>query len=108
LNDRTGSGGLRDTVHGPPKNRELNDRLWDGNMQFMVITSLAGLDSDFKDPNVINVRTPGEARRAVHDLKLEGVDFIKVMSNLNPDVYEAVAKQSKAEGLLVWSTGGAK
>jgi imidazolonepropionase-like amidohydrolase len=64
-----------------------------------IVASGPMLDSDFKDPNVINVRTPEEARKAVHDLKLEGVDFIKVLSNLDPDVYEAVAKQSKAEGL---------
>ncbi len=50
------------------------------------------------EPSIV-VQSPAEAIRAVQKLKGEGVDFIKVQSRLRPEPYQAIAKESKAEGI---------
>jgi hypothetical protein len=51
-------------------------------------------ESDKKDPQMILVNTPAEARAAVDSLQKRGVDFIKVLSDLNRDTYFAIASES--------------
>jgi imidazolonepropionase-like amidohydrolase len=45
------------------------------------------------------VHTPDEATQAVRQLKAAGVDFIKVYSSLPKDLYLAVAREAKSEGI---------
>ena len=46
-------------------------------------------------PNMLGVATPEEARRAVRTLKDAGAGFIKVYWLLSPEVYLAIADESK-------------
>jgi hypothetical protein len=49
-------------------------------------------------PSIIVV-TPAEAAAAVHKLKSEGVDFIKVQSRLKPEGYFAIAEAARKESI---------
>ena len=49
-------------------------------------------------PSIVVV-TPAEADAAVHKLKSEGVDFIKVQSGLKPDAYFAIAEAAHKENI---------
>jgi imidazolonepropionase-like amidohydrolase len=51
--------------------------------------------------NRLTVRTPVEARRAVHDLKAKGVDFIKVHNALPPAAFFAVMDEARKEQIPV-------
>lgn len=51
--------------------------------------------------NRLTVRTPEEARRAVHDLKAKGVDFIKVHNALPPDAFFALMDEAHNEHMPV-------
>jgi imidazolonepropionase-like amidohydrolase len=51
--------------------------------------------------NRLTVRTPEEARRAVHDLKAKGVDFIKVHNALPPDAFFALMDEAHKEHIPV-------
>jgi imidazolonepropionase-like amidohydrolase len=48
----------------------------------------------------IGIATPEEARRAVDLMASLGVDFIKFRTVASPEVYEAIAEESKAKGLM--------
>jgi imidazolonepropionase-like amidohydrolase len=50
-------------------------------------------------PNMLPVVTPDEARRAVRAQKEAGAGFIKVYWRLTPDVYAAIADESKKLGI---------
>jgi len=50
-------------------------------------------------PNMLAVATPEEARRAVRSQKEAGAGFIKVYWRLRPDVYAAIADESKKLGI---------
>jgi imidazolonepropionase-like amidohydrolase len=45
--------------------------------------------------------TPEEARRAVHDIRAAGYDFIKVYSRLSLPVYAAILDEGREEGIRV-------
>ena len=45
--------------------------------------------------------TPEEARRAVHDIRAAGYDFIKVYSRLSLPVYAAILDEGRREGIRV-------
>lgn len=47
------------------------------------------------------VKTPDEARAAVRDFKTAGYDFIKLTTEITPEVYEAVTEAAKASGIRV-------
>jgi len=51
--------------------------------------------------NRLTVRTPEEARRAVHDLKANGVDFIKVHNALPPEAFFALMDEAHKEHIPV-------
>lgn len=51
--------------------------------------------------NRLTVRTPEEARRAVHDLKAKGVDFIKVHNALPPEAFVALMDEAHKEHIPV-------
>jgi len=51
--------------------------------------------------NRLTVRTPEEARRAVHDLKAKGVDFIKVHNALPPEAFFALMDEAHKEHIPV-------
>lgn len=51
--------------------------------------------------NRLTVRTPEEARRAVHDLKAKGVDFIKVHNALPPAAFFALMDEAHKEHISV-------
>jgi len=51
--------------------------------------------------NRLTVRTPEEARRAVHDLKAKGVDFIKVHNALPPEAFFALIDEAHKEHIPV-------
>ncbi len=51
--------------------------------------------------NRLTVRTPEDARHAVHDLKTKGVDFIKVHNGLPPEAFFALMQESRKEHLPV-------
>lgn len=48
----------------------------------------------------LGVATPEEARRAIDLLASLGVDFIKFRTVASPEVYKAIAEESKAKGLM--------
>lgn len=50
-------------------------------------------------PNMLGVSTPEEARRAVREQKAAGATFIKVYWRLTPEVYAAIADESKKLGI---------
>ena len=50
-------------------------------------------------PNMLAVSTPEEGRRAVREQKEAGAGFIKVYFRLRPDVYAAIADESKKLGI---------
>jgi imidazolonepropionase-like amidohydrolase len=51
--------------------------------------------------NRLTVRTPEEARQAVHDLKAKGVDFIKVHNALAPEAFFALMDEARKEHIPV-------
>jgi len=51
--------------------------------------------------NRLTVRTPEEARQAVHDLKAKGVDFIKVHNALPPEAFFALMDEARKEHIPV-------
>jgi len=51
--------------------------------------------------NRLTVRAPEEARRAVHDLKAKGVDFIKVHNALPPEAFFALMDEAHMEHIPV-------
>jgi imidazolonepropionase-like amidohydrolase len=51
--------------------------------------------------NRLTVRTPQEARKAVHDLKAKGVDFIKVHNALPPEAFFALVDEAHKEHIPV-------
>lgn len=51
--------------------------------------------------NRLTVRTPEEARQAVHNLKAKGVDFIKVHNALPPEAFFALMDEARKEHLPV-------
>lgn len=51
--------------------------------------------------NRLTVRTPEEARQAVHDLKAKGVDFIKVHNALPPAAFFALMDEAHKEHIPV-------
>jgi imidazolonepropionase-like amidohydrolase len=51
--------------------------------------------------NRLTVRTPEEARQAVHQLKVEGVDFIKVHNALPPAAFFALMDEAHKEHIPV-------
>jgi imidazolonepropionase-like amidohydrolase len=51
--------------------------------------------------NRLTVRTPEEARQAVHDLKAKGVDFIKVHNALPPEAFFALMDEAHKEHIPV-------
>jgi len=51
--------------------------------------------------NRLTVRTPQEARQAVHDLKAKGVDFIKVHNALPPEAFFALMDEARKEHIPV-------
>lgn len=46
-------------------------------------------------------RTPDAARRAVRKVRASGYDFIKLTTNITPDVFDAVVATAREEGLKV-------
>ena len=48
----------------------------------------------------IGIATPEEARKAVDLMASLGVDFIKFRTIASPEVYKAIAEESKAKGLM--------
>ena len=50
-------------------------------------------------PNMLGVATPDQARNAVRAQKAAGATFIKVYWNLTPEVYAAIADESKKLGV---------
>ena len=47
------------------------------------------------------VKTAAEARAAVRDFKANGYDFIKLTTEITPEVYDAVTAEAKASGVRV-------
>lgn len=47
------------------------------------------------------VKTPDEARAAVRDFKSAGYDFIKLTTDITPEVYDAATAEAKASGIRV-------
>jgi imidazolonepropionase-like amidohydrolase len=52
-------------------------------------------------PFRMRVRTPDEGRQAVRLLKARGADFVKVHDRTPRDVYFAIAREARAQGLAV-------
>jgi imidazolonepropionase-like amidohydrolase len=51
--------------------------------------------------NRLTVRTPEEARQAVHNLQAKGVDFIKVHNALPPEAFFALMEEARKEHIPV-------
>jgi imidazolonepropionase-like amidohydrolase len=51
--------------------------------------------------NRLTVRTPEEARQAVHNLRAKGVDFIKVHNALPPETFFALMEEARKEHISV-------
>ena len=47
------------------------------------------------------VKTPEEARAAVRDFKAAGYDFIKLTTEITPEVYDAATEAAKASGIRI-------
>lgn len=91
---------------GQPFVRALRDRIHAGELvgPRMVVASniVDGPDSMLTflgDP--IEVRTPEEARAAVHQARRDGADFVKVYSGLRDDTFTAVADEARRVGLRI-------
>lgn len=52
------------------------------------------------DKSRIGIATPEEARRAVDLMASLGVDFIKFRTVASPEIYQTIAAESKAKGLM--------
>ncbi len=50
-------------------------------------------------PSSLGLDSPEKAREAVRKAKTEGADFIKVYSKLSPEVFRAIAEESKAQNI---------
>ena len=51
--------------------------------------------------NRLTVRTPDQARQAVHQLKAQGVDFMKVHNALSPEAFFALMDEARKEHIPV-------
>jgi imidazolonepropionase-like amidohydrolase len=51
--------------------------------------------------NTLLVRDPAEARAAVRTANASGYDFIKLTTNITPEVYAAIITEARAEGIRV-------
>jgi len=51
--------------------------------------------------NRLTLRTPAEARQAIHNLKAKGVDFIKVHNALPPEAFFALMDEARKEHIPV-------
>ncbi len=51
------------------------------------------------DAQTIGVHTPEEARQAVDSVKARGMDFVKILSDINPGVYWAIADEARLQHL---------
>jgi len=58
-------------------------------------------------PGADTVVTPGAARTYVGELQAAGIDFVKVYSNLSPEVYDALVTAARDAGLYVAGHGPA-
>ena len=67
-----------------------------------IVTSGNWLDGDppFRNINTV-LRTPAEARDEVRREKRLGYDFIKVYATLRPEVYQAIVRAAREEGIPV-------
>ncbi len=90
-----GVSGVRDMGGDPDLLEQRGGRINRGELlgphMIMAGPFIAGGKSD---KQTIAVSTPEEARAAVDTLKLRGVDFIKILSNISREVYYAVAEES--------------
>ena len=50
-------------------------------------------------PGSRGTKDPDDARKAVHEAKAAGADFVKVYSLLPPESFRAIAEETKAQGL---------
>src|SRR5262249_15772722 len=57
------------------------------------------VDAQLKDWTNLNVSSASEAREAVRSLKQQGADFIKIYDNLSRAEYDAIADESRKQGI---------
>ncbi|MFF2852497.1 hypothetical protein ACFVT5_40305 [Streptomyces sp. NPDC058001] len=91
---------------GAPLHHEWRDRVRTGQLlgpRWVIASSiLDGRPSIWANDTgqrVIEVADARSARRAVREAKAGGADFVKVYSRLTPEAYEAIADESRRQGL---------
>ncbi|MGH9500853.1 MAG: amidohydrolase family protein [Terriglobales bacterium] len=95
-----GVTGVRDMGGDPDLLEQRRGRINRGDLlgphMIMAGPFLAGGKSNKES---IAILTPEEARAAVDTLKLRGMDFIKILSNISREVYYAVAEESAKQNI---------
>lgn len=96
---KNGVTGIRDMGSIPLRTRAWRRQISSGQMPGPRIIT-AGTPIDGPGPRLdamptITAATPEEARRAGDEWEKERVDFIKVLGNLSPDAYNALASEAR-------------
>jgi hypothetical protein len=95
-----GVTGIRDMGGDPEVLESRRKRIESGELlgPHMILAGpfLAGGKSDRQ---TIAVNTPEEARQAVDAVKKQGLDFVKILSNVPRDSYFAIADESAKQGI---------
>ena len=86
---------------GTPEQLVLRRKSASGEILAPTIYAASPQFTGKKGTNAHVVTTEEEARAAVIKSKQEGYDFIKVTTNLKPEVYEAIVSESKKQNIRV-------
>ncbi|MFD0342185.1 amidohydrolase family protein [Streptomyces sp. NPDC127117] len=91
---------------GGPLHHEWRDKVRAGKLlgpRWVIASSILdgqpSLWANDTGQRVVEVADAPSARRAVREAKASGADFVKVYSRLTPEAYEAIADESRRQGL---------
>lgn len=91
---------------GSPLHHEWRDKVRAGKLlgprwviSSSIIDGQPSLWANDTGDRVVEVADAPSARRAVREAKASGADFVKVYSRLTPEAYEAIADESRRQGL---------
>lgn len=90
-------------MHGGPRYLEWKQKIADGELLAPLVYTTGPLidAAPGRVPGSARVDTPEEARRVVLDQKEAGYDYIKVLSGLSQETYDAVMDEAARQGLQV-------
>lgn len=94
-----GITGIRE-MRGGPAVRATRDRIETGALtgpRMVAAGPIVDGPASFFGPEDIKVTTPAEVAAAVRQIKRDGGDFVKVYSHLTPELYRAVAQETRRQ-----------